>query len=278
MNTFARASSRLACTRRLALPRATHRQHVIMSSATIQAPAAATAEVRLSCVAYPAPPPFWATCSGIYTRQGSAYHVTCCKKHQRGCADAQHASLHVWINIASDVAQACQSNCKPRCQACLPPLTAANNAAWCALTMRDALWKPPTMSLRDASPSPSTAQCCCSYAARQPTHCLSLSFPYKTAPIATEIHPMARLTAITTARGTPYRSTPSCCHLPQTCQSLQTCCQLRVCLQAYASLCSKLKELSSLNGISGLLQWDELVMMPPGAGAQCNCRSMRFCR
>ena len=29
--------------------------------------------------------------------------------------------------------------------------------------------------------------------------------------------------------------------------------------QLYDSLCSKLKELSALNGISGVLQWDEMV-------------------
>lgn len=36
-------------------------------------------------------------------------------------------------------------------------------------------------------------------------------------------------------------------------------------LQAYEALCGKLKELSSLGGISGLLGWDEMVMMPSGA-------------
>lgn len=35
--------------------------------------------------------------------------------------------------------------------------------------------------------------------------------------------------------------------------------------KAYDALCERLKELSALNGISGLLGWDEMVMMPPGA-------------
>ncbi|GLC44578.1 hypothetical protein PLESTM_001617300 [Pleodorina starrii] len=35
--------------------------------------------------------------------------------------------------------------------------------------------------------------------------------------------------------------------------------------QAYDALCERLKEISSLNGIAGLLDWDEMVMMPPGA-------------
>lgn len=33
----------------------------------------------------------------------------------------------------------------------------------------------------------------------------------------------------------------------------------------YEQLCKKLKEVSALGGISGLLGWDEMVMMPPGA-------------
>ncbi|EFJ40298.1 hypothetical protein VOLCADRAFT_108221 [Volvox carteri f. nagariensis] len=37
--------------------------------------------------------------------------------------------------------------------------------------------------------------------------------------------------------------------------------------KAYEALCERLKEISSLNGISGLLDWDEMVMMPPGAAA-----------
>ncbi|KAG2426831.1 hypothetical protein HXX76_012882 [Chlamydomonas incerta] len=35
--------------------------------------------------------------------------------------------------------------------------------------------------------------------------------------------------------------------------------------KAYEALCERLKELSALGGISGLLGWDEMVMMPPGA-------------
>jgi len=35
--------------------------------------------------------------------------------------------------------------------------------------------------------------------------------------------------------------------------------------QEYEKICEKLKELNSLEGISGLLGWDEMVMMPPGA-------------
>lgn len=35
----------------------------------------------------------------------------------------------------------------------------------------------------------------------------------------------------------------------------------------YTKLTTKLKEISTLNGISGLLSWDEQVMMPPGAAA-----------
>ncbi|GBF90989.1 hypothetical protein Rsub_03844 [Raphidocelis subcapitata] len=35
--------------------------------------------------------------------------------------------------------------------------------------------------------------------------------------------------------------------------------------QAYEKLCGKLRELNALEGISGLLGWDEMVMMPPGA-------------
>jgi len=35
--------------------------------------------------------------------------------------------------------------------------------------------------------------------------------------------------------------------------------------QDYQSLCDKLREISTLGGISGLLQWDEAVMMPAGA-------------
>ncbi|CAL5221981.1 g4264 [Coccomyxa viridis] len=38
----------------------------------------------------------------------------------------------------------------------------------------------------------------------------------------------------------------------------------------YESLCEKLKEMSTLGGISGLLGWDEMVMMPEGAAA---CRA-----
>lgn len=37
------------------------------------------------------------------------------------------------------------------------------------------------------------------------------------------------------------------------------------CLQDYESLCHKLREISTLGGIGGLLQWDEAVMMPAGA-------------
>ena len=37
------------------------------------------------------------------------------------------------------------------------------------------------------------------------------------------------------------------------------------CIQDYASLCEKLREISTLGGIGGLLQWDEAVMMPAGA-------------
>lgn len=36
-------------------------------------------------------------------------------------------------------------------------------------------------------------------------------------------------------------------------------------LQDYESLCHKLREISTLGGIGGLLQWDEAVMMPAGA-------------
>lgn len=36
--------------------------------------------------------------------------------------------------------------------------------------------------------------------------------------------------------------------------------------QDFASLSNKLKDLSALNGVSGLLGWDEMVMMPAGAG------------
>ena len=35
--------------------------------------------------------------------------------------------------------------------------------------------------------------------------------------------------------------------------------------QDYESLCDKLREISTLGGIGGLLQWDEAVMMPTGA-------------
>lgn len=35
--------------------------------------------------------------------------------------------------------------------------------------------------------------------------------------------------------------------------------------QDYQSLCDKLREISTLGGIGGLLQWDESVMMPAGA-------------
>lgn len=35
--------------------------------------------------------------------------------------------------------------------------------------------------------------------------------------------------------------------------------------QDYQNLCDKLREISTLGGISGLLQWDEAVMMPAGA-------------
>ncbi|GFR49967.1 hypothetical protein Agub_g12106, partial [Astrephomene gubernaculifera] len=35
--------------------------------------------------------------------------------------------------------------------------------------------------------------------------------------------------------------------------------------QAYEALCGRLRELSALNGISGLLDWDEMVMMPAGS-------------
>ncbi len=35
--------------------------------------------------------------------------------------------------------------------------------------------------------------------------------------------------------------------------------------QDYHSLCDKLREISTLGGIGGLLQWDEAVMMPAGA-------------
>ncbi|GAX80590.1 hypothetical protein CEUSTIGMA_g8027.t1 [Chlamydomonas eustigma] len=37
--------------------------------------------------------------------------------------------------------------------------------------------------------------------------------------------------------------------------------------ETYDKLCEKLKDLSSLQGISGLLGWDEMVMMPSGAAA-----------
>lgn len=37
--------------------------------------------------------------------------------------------------------------------------------------------------------------------------------------------------------------------------------------KAYDELCKRLKDVSSLKGIDGLLQWDEMVMMPPGAAA-----------
>lgn len=37
--------------------------------------------------------------------------------------------------------------------------------------------------------------------------------------------------------------------------------------KSYEIVQERLKELSALNGISGLLQWDEMVMMPPGAAA-----------
>eukprot|EP00195_Chlamydomonas_chlamydogama_P008941 CAMPEP_0202902440 /NCGR_PEP_ID=MMETSP1392-20130828/16855_1 /ASSEMBLY_ACC=CAM_ASM_000868 /TAXON_ID=225041 /ORGANISM="Chlamydomonas chlamydogama, Strain SAG 11-48b" /LENGTH=516 /DNA_ID=CAMNT_0049589201 /DNA_START=125 /DNA_END=1675 /DNA_ORIENTATION=+ len=36
--------------------------------------------------------------------------------------------------------------------------------------------------------------------------------------------------------------------------------------QRYDKVCEKLKELSALSGISSLLEWDMMVMMPPGAG------------
>lgn len=36
---------------------------------------------------------------------------------------------------------------------------------------------------------------------------------------------------------------------------------------SYAELAKRLREISTLNGISGLLGWDEMVMMPPGAAA-----------
>ena len=35
--------------------------------------------------------------------------------------------------------------------------------------------------------------------------------------------------------------------------------------QDYDKLCDKLREISTLGGIGGLLQWDEAVMMPAGA-------------
>lgn len=38
-----------------------------------------------------------------------------------------------------------------------------------------------------------------------------------------------------------------------------------MCTQDYEQLCDKLREISTLGGISGLLQWDEAVMMPAGA-------------
>ena len=38
--------------------------------------------------------------------------------------------------------------------------------------------------------------------------------------------------------------------------------------QEYQSLCDKLREISALGGINGLLQRDEAVMMPQGA-AEC---------
>ncbi|KAK9857243.1 hypothetical protein WJX84_005190, partial [Apatococcus fuscideae] len=40
----------------------------------------------------------------------------------------------------------------------------------------------------------------------------------------------------------------------------------------YDDLCEKLKEISTLNGISGLLGWDEMVMMPEGAA---DCRGQQ---
>jgi hypothetical protein len=36
--------------------------------------------------------------------------------------------------------------------------------------------------------------------------------------------------------------------------------------QAYAKVCDKLKEVDALSGISGLLGWDEMVML---VGARC---------
>ena len=35
----------------------------------------------------------------------------------------------------------------------------------------------------------------------------------------------------------------------------------------YAALCKKLKDATTLQGISGLLSWDELVMLPPSSAA-----------
>ncbi|GIM05840.1 hypothetical protein Vretimale_10263 [Volvox reticuliferus] len=35
--------------------------------------------------------------------------------------------------------------------------------------------------------------------------------------------------------------------------------------KAYEALCERLKEISTIHGINGLLDWDEMVMMPPGA-------------
>jgi carboxypeptidase Taq len=35
--------------------------------------------------------------------------------------------------------------------------------------------------------------------------------------------------------------------------------------ETYSKLCGLLKEVSTLKGIAGLLSWDEMVMMPPGA-------------
>lgn len=43
--------------------------------------------------------------------------------------------------------------------------------------------------------------------------------------------------------------------------------------QLYESLCSKLKELSALNGISGVLQWDEMV----GAAPVLLCANCMLC-
>lgn len=48
-------------------------------------------------------------------------------------------------------------------------------------------------------------------------------------------------------------------------QAMATAVEAPTTQQAYDQLCSKLRELNALEGISGLLGWDEMVMMPAGA-------------